>query len=85
MTVTVPGYSTVSSRPLAIVSLLRESAYIGKPGRTIDEYIASVQDYAESIFGVHLNISGNTMEVRAESLLREMNRFEFVIIEEESQ
>lgn len=84
MTVTVPGYSSVNSSPLAIVNLMRRANIFSEGGNTLDDYADRVKQTAADVYGTEITVTGTTMEARAESLLREMHRAGMIIIQEET-
>lgn len=85
MTVTVPGYSSVSGKPLVIAHLLRLSAvYVESNNLSFAEYTEAIERIAADVFETPLNVTGGTVEARAESLLREMSRAGMIEIEEET-
>ena len=73
MTIRIPGYTTLSGRPAAILRLMQDARMFDSAG-TPDEYIAKVVQAAWNFYGIALNVTGDTITARAESLLREMNR-----------
>lgn len=67
MTVKVPGYSTLTGTPEAILSVMQAASFTPEIS---EDYIKSVQEHAQRFFGIHLDITGETYAERAESLLR---------------
>ena len=81
MTVTIPGYSTLTGQPAAILKLMQEARFFDTPEG--DEYIQTIVKDSERLFGITLKVEGETYEERAESLLREMAAHNLIKIEEE--
>lgn len=79
MTVTVPGYTTLKGRPETILRLLEETQMWD--AATGDAYIEKVQEAVERTQEIHLEVTGDTHEERAESLLHELARFGLINIE----
>ena len=73
MTIRIPGYTTLSGRPAAILRVMQDARMFDSAG-TPDEYIAKIIQAAWSFYGIALNVTGGTIAARAESLLREMSR-----------
>ena len=79
MTVRVPGYTTLTGKPETILRLLEDSQmWDGAHG---DDYINKVQEAVERTQGVHMEITGDTYEERAASLLQELARLGLINIE----
>lgn len=81
MTVTIPGYSSISGNPEAIIKLMQEARLFDSP--TGDDYINCIVQAAWRCFGVALQITGDTYKERAECLLRELAKNNMIYIEEE--
>ena len=70
MTVTVPGYTTLTGRPATILRLLEETqVWDGASGQ---DYIEKVQEATKRFYDIDLSVTGETYEERAESLLQEL-------------
>ena len=80
MTVKIPGYTTLSGQPATILRLMQDARMFDAAG-TPDEYIAKIKQAAWSFYGIALNVTGDTIEARAESLLQEMGRNHLIEIE----
>lgn len=80
MTVKIPGYTTLSGRPATILRLMQDARMFDAAG-TPDEYIAKIKQAAWRFYGIPLNVTGDTIEERAESLLQEMGRNHLIEIE----
>lgn len=80
MTINVTGYTTLTGRPEALLRLLEESRIWDNA--TGDDYIASIVEAVESLWGHQLEVSGNTYEKKAMSLLRELDKYGLIKIEE---
>ena len=81
MTITVPGYSTITGNAETIVRVMKSARFFNKP-MSIDDYIEVVQRDAERI-GAQLTITGDTQKERAESLLKELAKHNMITIKEE--
>lgn len=82
MKVMIEGYSTLIGSPAAILSLMQEARIFEEP-KSGDEYIKQVSEDMKRGFDIDLHITGNTLNDRAESLLRELAKNEMITIEEE--
>lgn len=71
MTISIPGYSTLTGAPVAIIKLMQEARFFGSE-ESGDDYINSVKEAAKRCYGISLRVKGKTYEERAESLLRQM-------------
>lgn len=81
MTIRIPGYTTLSGRPAAILRVMQDARMFDAAG-TPDEYIAKIIQAAWNFYGIALNVTGDTIAARAESLLKEMNRNHMIEITE---
>lgn len=81
MKVTVPGYTTLTGKPEAILNLMKEAQVFPTPEG--DDHINNIRNAAEKFFGITLQAEGSTDAERAESLLRSMAANQMIIIEEE--
>lgn len=81
MKVTIPGYSTLTGSPEAILRLLQDARMMDDLSG--DALIDQIGRTAWSAFGVGLNVTGDTYAERAESLLREMDKNNMIRITEE--
>lgn len=70
MTVTIPGYSSLTGTPEVILGLMQTARFFDAPEG--DEYIESVKADAKRCLGITLETTGDTYQERAESLLRSM-------------
>lgn len=80
MTVKVNGYTTLTGRPEAILRLLEETRIWDNA--TGDDYIVSIVEAVERLWGYKLEVTGDTYEQRAMSLLRELDEHGLIKIEE---
>ena len=80
MTVKVPGYTTLTGRPEAILRLLEESRIWDNA--TGDDYIVSIVEAVKQLWGYSLEITGDTYEQKSMSLLRELDKYGLIKIEE---
>lgn len=80
MTINVPGYTTLTGRPETILRLLEETRIFDKAEG--DEYIDSIIEAVERLWGYHLKVTGDTYEKRALSLLKELDKYGLITIEE---
>lgn len=81
MKITIPGYSTLTGTPETILRLMQDARMLDEIGG--DELIESITRTAWRVFGIGLQVTGDTYAERAESLLREMNKNHMINIEEE--
>ena len=82
MTITVPGYTTLTGKPETILRLLEETRILDKAEG--DDYINSIVEAVGRLWGYHLEVTGETYESRAKSLLKELDKYGLItIIEEE--
>lgn len=80
MTVKITGYTTLTGRPEAILRLLEETRIWDNA--TGDDYIVSIVEAVERLWGYKLEVTGDTYEQRAMSLLRELDEHGLIKIEE---
>lgn len=80
MTINVPGYTTLTGRPETILRLLEETRIFDKAEG--NEYIDSIVEAVERLWGHRLEVTGETYEKRAESLLKELAKYGLITIEE---
>lgn len=81
MTIKIPGYSTLTGRPATILKLMQSARFFDSPEG--DAYIEAVVKDCRRAYGIKLNVEGETYDERAESLLRELDRHDFIIITQE--
>lgn len=81
MRIKVPGYTTLTGSPEAILSLMHDARIMDDASG--DDLIQEVCRTAWRAFGIGLQITGDTYAERAESLLREMDKNQLIKIEEE--
>ena len=81
MKVTRVWYTTLTGNPVAILRLMQGARVFDDLKG--DDYIESVQQTAWRAFGIGLQVTGDTYEKRAESLLRALAANEMIIIEED--
>ena len=79
MTINIPGYTTLSGRPAAILRVMQDARMFDSAG-TPDEYITKVVQAAWNFYGITLNVTGDTLAAPAESLLHEMSRHGMIAI-----
>lgn len=79
MKVEIPGFTTLYGSPVTILRLMQEVRRFDDC-KDLDEYIRIMQENGRRLLGVALNVEGDTLEERAESLLREMAAHELVIL-----
>lgn len=80
MTITVPGYTTLTGRPETILRLLEETRIFDKAEG--DEYIDSIVEAVERLWEHRLEVTGDTYEQRAMSLLKELDKYGLITIVE---
>lgn len=78
MTVTVPGYSSLTGSPEAILKLMEDARFMNQ--QTGDDYIRSVVETIWRTFGIGLQVTGETYAERAASLLDEMAKHGLITI-----
>lgn len=81
MTVTIPGYSSITGQPTTILAVMQEARMFDS--HKGDAYIDTVVSDVKRLFDVKLIIKGDTYAQRAESLLKEMAKANLINIEEE--
>ena len=81
MTIKVPGYTSLTGRPETLLRLLEETRIWDNA--TGDDYIASIVEAVENLWGHRLEVAGNTYEQKAMSLLRELDKYGLIKIEEQ--
>lgn len=80
MTINVSGYTTLTGRPEVLLRFLEESRIWDNADG--DDYIVSIVEAVEQLWGHQLEVSGNTYEQKAMSLLRELDKYGLIKIEE---
>ena len=80
MTVKVPGYTTLTGRPETILRLLEETRLWDNAEG--DDYIDSIVEAVERLWEHRLEVTGDTYEQRAKSLLKELDKYGLIKIEE---
>lgn len=80
MTINVPGYTTLTGRPETILRLLEETRIFDKAEG--NDYIDSIIEAVERLWEYRLDVTGDTYEQRAKSLLKELDRYGLITIEE---
>lgn len=83
MTIRVPGYTTLTGSPKAILRLLEETRMWDKVEG--NDYIDSIIEAVERLWEYHLEVTGDTYEQRALSLLEEMDKYGLITIEKEEE
>ena len=78
MTIKVPGYTTLSGRPETILRLLEETRIWDKVEG--NDYIDSIIEAVERLWEYRLEVTGETYEERAMSLLRELDKHDLIKI-----
>ena len=81
MTIKVHGYTTLTGRPATILRLLEETRILDKAEG--DDYINSIVEAVGRLWEHRLEVTGETYEERANSLLRELDRYGLITIIEE--
>lgn len=81
MKVSIPGYTSITGSPEAILRVMHDARITDNLAE--DDLIKEIQNTAWRAFGVGLQVNGDTYAERAESLLREMDKANMLIIEEE--
>ena len=81
MTVSIPGYSSITGQPTTILAVMQESRMFDTPKG--DAYIDTVIADTKRLYEVNLIVTGDTYEERAESLLREMAKANLITIKED--
>lgn len=81
MKVRIPGYTTLTGQPEAILRLMQDARMMDNAGG--DDLIHEIEETAMRAFGITLRTTGDTYAERAESLIREMDKANMLTIEEE--
>ena len=82
MKITIPGYgTTLTGSPVTILRIMQDARLFDK--KKDEDLIEEITHTIWRAFGIGLQVEGNTLAERAESLLREMAKNEIVKIEEE--
>lgn len=81
MKVSIPGYTSITGSPEAILRVMHDARITDNLAE--DDLIKEIQNTAWRAFGVGLQVKGDTYAERAESLLREMDKANMLKIEEE--
>lgn len=81
MKITIPGYGTLTGSPVALLRIMQDARMFDK--RSEEDLIEEITHTIWRAFGIGLQVEGDTLAERAESLLREMAKNEIVKIEEE--
>ena len=79
-TVRVPGYTSLTGRPETILRLLEETRIWDKVEG--NDYIDSIIEAVERLWEYRLEVTGSTYEQRALSLLKELDKYGLITIEE---
>ena len=74
---------TLEGSPVEILQGLMERAFFLREDMDVYNYLEALKDNARRFFGEELNITGNTVEEKAESAIREMARIGMLKIIEE--
>lgn len=80
MTIKVPGYTTLTGRPETILRLLEETRMWDKVEG--NDYINSIIEAVERFWEYKLEVTGDTYEERAMSLLKELDKYGLIEITE---
>lgn len=83
MTIHVPGYTTLTGRPETILRLLEETRIWDKAEG--NDYIDSIIEAVGRLWEYRLEVTGETYEERAMSLLTEMDKCGLITIEKEEE
>lgn len=81
MRVTVPGYTSLEGKPESILQAMRDARLFYQIRE--EEFVEGIIHTAWRLFGITLQVSGDTKAERSESLLREMARNNMIEIEED--
>lgn len=81
MTINVSGFTTLTGRPETLLRLLEETRIWDNA--TGDDYIVSIVEAVEQLWGYRLEVTGDTYEKQAMSLLRELDKYGLIKIEEQ--
>jgi hypothetical protein len=73
---------TLTGEVIDIVEELKQKVFGGED-MTIDQYFAWIKDNVKRFKGIHIEITGNSFQEKAESLIRELDRAGLLKIEEE--
>lgn len=71
MTIHIPGYTTLTGSPITLVKLMQENRRFDAD-ESLDDFIKTLQRDIWRLENKTVQASGETLEERADSLLREM-------------
>ena len=80
MTINVSGFTTLTGRPETLLRLLEETRIWDNADG--EDYIVSIVEAVEQLWGHRLEVTGGTYEQKAMSLLRELDKYGLIKIEE---
>lgn len=81
MTINVSGYTTLTGKPETLLRLLEETRIWDNADG--EDYIVSIVEAVEQLWGHHLEVTGDTYEKQAMSLLRELDKYGLIKIEKQ--
>ena len=81
MTITIPGYSTITGSPVVILRVMQDARIFDSLRG--DDYINEVKSTVKRCFGFRLRVTGDTYAERADSLLHEMAKYDLITITED--
>ena len=81
MTIKVTGYTTLTGRPETLLRLLEETRIFEKAEG--NDYIERIVAAVEQLWGYRLEVAGDTYERKAMSLLKELDKYGLIKIEEQ--
>lgn len=80
MTINVSGYTTLTGSPTTLLRLLEETRIWDNADG--EDYVVSIVEAVEQLWGYRLEVTGDTYEQKAMSLLRELDKYGLIKIEE---
>lgn len=80
MTINVSGYTTLTGKPETLLRLLEETRIWDNADG--EDYVVSIVEAVEQLWGYRLEVTGDTYEQKAMSLLRELDKYGLIKIEE---
>lgn len=86
MKITIDGCGSLEGTPTTILHLMQDAWRFKKDApKTVEEYIEIIQQTTWRAFGIGITVTGETIEEKADSLLRNMAAHGIIKIEGETQ
>lgn len=81
MKIEIPSYTTLSGRPLTILRMIQDAQFFSEQTPAdLETFILDLRQNIWRVFGIGIDVQGTTIEERAESLLREMDKHNIIKI-----